>query len=91
MMRGRFYHDSETGLPHLIRHDVSEDEVVEVFSAPGEDRPGRDGSRVMIRQTGAGRHLRVIYVRDPNPDSFFEITAYELTGKPLHDHRRRQR
>jgi hypothetical protein len=33
--------------------------------------------------TASGRYLRVIYVPDPEPDSVFVITAYELTGKPL--------
>ena len=36
-----------------------------------------------IWQTGAGRYLRVIYVPDPDPESVFVITAYELKGKPL--------
>jgi hypothetical protein len=27
--------------------------------------------------------IRVIYVPDPEPESFFVITAYELHGKPL--------
>jgi hypothetical protein len=35
--------------------------------------------------------LRVIYVPDPEPDSIFVITAYELRGKPLAAYRRRQR
>jgi hypothetical protein len=35
--------------------------------------------------------LRVIYVPDPEPDSVFVITAYELTGKPLVAYRRRRR
>lgn len=46
--------------------------------ASGEDRPGRKGSRVAIGQTRSGRYLRVIYVPDPEPDSVFVITAYEL-------------
>ena len=37
----------------------------------------------MIGQTRAGRHICVIYVPDPEPDSVFVITAYELAGKPL--------
>ncbi len=37
------------------------------------------------------RHLRVIYVPDPEPESVFVITAYELTGKPLLAYRRRRR
>jgi hypothetical protein len=87
----RFYLDSATGEPHIHRHDVNQEEVEEVLTSPGEDRPGRDGSRVAIGQTVSGRFLRVVYVRDPGPDSVFVITAYELRGKPLLAYRRRQR
>ena len=38
-----------------------------------------------------GRYLRVIYVPDPEPDSVFIITAYELAGNPLKAYRRRRR
>lgn len=44
-----------------------------------------------IGQTKAGRYLRVIYVPDPEPDSVFVITVYELRGKPLAAYRRRRR
>lgn len=60
----RFYIDPETGLPHIYGHGVVEEEVEEVLRAPGEDRPGREGSRTAIGQTRAGRYLRVIYVPD---------------------------
>lgn len=63
----------------------------QVLRHPGEDRPGKEGSRVAIGQTEAGRYLRVIYVPDPEPDSNFVITAYELSGKPLLAYRRRRR
>ena len=88
-----FYIDRQTGLPHIYRHGVDEQEVEDVLRRPGEDRPGQEGSRVAIGQTRAGRYLRVIYVADPEPDSVFVITAYELTGKPLkaYRHRRRRR
>ena|SRR5215510_1173447 len=33
------------------------------------DYPGREGARVAIGQTNAGRYLRVIYVLDPVSDS----------------------
>ncbi|MGH8650441.1 MAG: hypothetical protein ACREUP_14235 [Burkholderiales bacterium] len=56
-------------------HRVEEYEVEEVLGKPVEDRPGREGSRVAIGRTRAGRHLRVIYVPDPEPDSVFVITA----------------
>lgn len=90
-MNIRFYIDPETRMPHIYRHGVDEEEVEEVLIKPGEDRPGRDGSRVAIGQTRAGRYVRVIYVPDPEPDSVFVITAYQLTGKPLLAYRRRRR
>lgn len=90
-MKIRFYIDPETGLPHIYKHDVHEDEVEDVLRHPGEDRPGNNGSRVAMGQTDAGRYLRVIYVPDPEPNSVFVITAYELKGKPLKAYRRRRR
>ena len=90
-MRLRFYQDPETGLPHVRRHGVSEREAEDVLSAPGEDRPGHEGARVALGQTRDGRYLRVIYVADPEPDSVFVITAYELRGKQLLAYRRRRR
>jgi hypothetical protein len=87
----RYYIDPETELPHIYRHDVEETEVEEVLSNPGEDRPGREGSRVAIGRTSDGCYLRVIYVPDPAPNSVFVITAYELQGKPLIAYRRRRR
>ena len=90
-MRLRFYIDPATGQPHIYNHGVTEEEVEEVLESPGEDRPGRAGSRVAIGQTEAGRHLKVIYVPDPEPASVFVITAYELGGKPLLAYRKRER
>jgi hypothetical protein len=87
----RFYDDPETGEPHIYGHSVDEEEVEDVLSRPGEDRPGREGSRVAIGQTRAGRHLKVIYSPDQEPNSVFVITAYELRGRPLMAYRRRKR
>lgn len=87
----RYYIDPRTANLHIHTHDVFEHEVEEVLAQPGEDRTGSNGSRVIIGQTDAGRYLRVIYIRDPEPDSVFVITAYELTGKPLKAYRRRQK
>ena len=70
---------------------MNEDEVLQVLSRPGEDRPGREGSRVAIGRTESGRYLRIIYVPDPDTNSNFVITAYELKGKPLFAYRQRQR
>jgi hypothetical protein len=90
-LRTRFYVDPVTGMPHIHNHGIDEEEVVEVLGKPGEDRPGREGSRVALGKTDGGRYLRVVYVPDPEPDSIFVITAYELTGKPLAAYRRRRR
>ena len=90
-MNIRFYLDPETGEPHIYKHSVTDDEVEDVIRRPGEDRPGREDSRIAMGQTRDGRHLRVIYVPDPEPESIFVITAYELRGKTLTAYRRRRR
>jgi hypothetical protein len=87
----RFYRDAESGEPHMAQHGVSEQEAREVLARPLEDRPGREGSRVALGQTAAGRYLRVIYVPDPEPDSVFVITAYDLGPKAKRALRRRRR
>ena len=61
-MNIRFYIDPETGLPHIYKRGVEEGEVEGVLESPGEDRPGRDGSRVALGQTRDGRFLRGIYL-----------------------------
>lgn len=90
-MRIRFYIDHDTQLPHVHVHGVREAEVEQVLRRVGEDRPSKDESRVAVGRTDAGRCLRVIYVPDPEPDSVFVITAYELKGKALLAYRRRRR
>jgi hypothetical protein len=66
---------------------VNEDEVIEVLERPGEDRAGREGSRIALGQAASGRYLRI----DPEPDSVFVITAYDLVGKSLVAFRRRRK
>ncbi len=88
-MNIRFYIDPETGFPHIYNHNVDEDEIWDILNNPGEDRPGREGSRIAIGQTCNGRYIRVIYV--PESDGVFVITAYELKGKPLSAYHRRRR
>ena len=90
-MKIRFYIDPETAIPHVYNHDVSEAEVEEVLKNAGEDRSGPEGSRIAIGRTSTGRYLRIIYVPDPEPDSNFVITAYELRGKALTAYRRRMK
>ncbi len=68
---------------------MEEVEVIDVLEKPGEDRAGREGSRIALDRKASGRYLRVVYVPDPEPDSVFVITAYELTGKPPAAYRQR--
>jgi hypothetical protein len=90
-VRLRYYLDPATDEPHIYGHNVSEEEVAEVLAKPLEDRAGRGGSRVAVGQTDAGRYLRVIYVPDPEPETAFVVTAYDLGPKALKALRRRRR
>jgi len=83
--------DPATGQPHIFRHNVQENEVEGVLAKPIEDRAGTEDSRVAVGQTEAGRYLRVIYVPDPQLDSAFVITAYDLGPKALKALRRRRK
>jgi hypothetical protein len=87
----RYFIDPETGLPHIYRHDVTEEDVEDVLRRPIEDRPGRGGSRVAVGQAETERYLRIIYVPDPIPDSVLVITAYPLGWRALRALRRRRR
>ena len=87
----RYYIHPETAQPHIYRHAVTEQEVEEVLRRPMEDRPGREGSRVGVGRTQAGRYLRVVYMPDQAPDSAFVITAYQLGAQSLRALRRRRR
>jgi hypothetical protein len=87
----RFFVDLETGEPHIWGHGITEDEVRETLRAPYDDRAGREGARVALGQTVAGRYLRVVYVQDVEPDSAFVITAYEIGPKARKALRRRWR
>jgi hypothetical protein len=90
-MQLRFYKDPDTGEPHIYNHGVSEEEVWQVLSRPGEDRPSSDDSRMAMGQTAAGRYLRIVYVPDSVGDGIFVVTAYELRGNQLKAFRRRRR
>ncbi len=87
----RYYHDPETGLPHIYDHGVTEAEVEWILAHPGEDDACSGDSRQALGQTVDGRYLRVIYVPDEEGDGVFVVTAYPLAGKQLKAFRRRQR
>jgi hypothetical protein len=89
-MEIRFYHDPSSGQPHIFHHAVGEDEVQMFWrrrAKTGLVVKGPDA----IGQTSGGRYLRVTYVPEPDSDSAFVITAYELKGKPLLAYKRRMR
>jgi len=90
-MELRFYIDPESGEPHIYQHRVSEEEAEDVLRRPIEDRAGNDGARVALGQTRAGRYLRVVYVPDPEPQSLFVITAFNLGRKALRALKRRRK
>ena len=60
--RIRFYFDPQTGEPHTLEHDVSEDEVEEVLSQPLEDR---SGSQSQARAAPEGKEKTVSTTRFP--------------------------
>ena len=90
-MKLRFYEDPETGQPHIYGHTVTESEVEEVLARSLEDRAGTEGSRLALGQTASGRYLRVVYVPDPEPESAFVVTAYDLGPKAKKAVQRRRR
>jgi hypothetical protein len=47
-LRIRFYIDPSTGAPHILNHQVGEEEVADVLEGPGEDRAGGEGSRIAL-------------------------------------------
>jgi len=55
----RFYVDPEDGEPHIHRHGVLEQEVIDILTRPLEDRTGVEGSRVALGQTSAVTLSRV--------------------------------
>ncbi len=88
-MKIRFYIDPKTKDPHIHRHKVTEQEVEDILSHPGETVLGTRGHELPLVRPGFGRYLRVVYV--PEPESIFVITAYDLSGKALIAYRRRMR
>ena len=90
-MNIRYNIDGETDLPHMYRHNVSQEDVEDVLRHPVENRPGDGNSRVLLGRTRHGRMLRVIISIDADGRGVFVVTAYDLRGKPLHALRRRMK
>jgi len=90
-MKIRFYIDPITKEPHIYKHNIYENDVIDILSHPGEDRKGKNNSRVAIGRTQTVRYIRVIYVYVSIPESIFVITAYEIKGKTLAAYKRRKK
>jgi hypothetical protein len=90
-MELRFWNDPETGQPHIFGHGVTEEEVRQVLNRPGLNFPAGRNSRSIMGQTSAGRYLKVVFVPDPDGQSGFVVTAYQLRGKGLKAYRRARR
>jgi hypothetical protein len=69
-MKIRYNVDADTGLPHVYRHNVSEDEIEDVLRDPIERRRGDGDSQVLIGRTAQGRFLRVIVSVDRDDGVF---------------------
>lgn len=89
-MNIRFYIDVDTQRPHIEAHGLSAGEAVQALLNADEDFAGRDGARIAIGRTSAGKRLRIIYTLDSD-GSVFVITGYRLEGKALKAFNRRSK
>lgn len=70
--------DPEGNVQHCAEHDVSQEEVEEVFAnVIDEDVSASSGRPVVFGDTRAGRHLMVVYELI-DPDTVYPVTAYEV-------------
>jgi uncharacterized DUF497 family protein len=70
--------DPEGNVQHCSEHDVSKDEVEEVFeNVIDEDVSASSGRPVVFGDTRAGRHLMVVY-EQIDPETVYPVTAYEV-------------
>ena len=88
-MHIRFYRDPATGEPSTT---MMSQKMKSKMSSVAQVKTTWVGKGLVLPSVRHGLEVfRVIYVPDPEPDSIFVITAYELRGKPLTVYRRRQR
>jgi len=70
--------DPEGNVQHCSEHGVTKEEVEEVFqNATDADTSRSSGRPVVFGDTGAGRHLMVVYERI-DADTVYPVTAYEV-------------
>ena len=70
--------DPDGNVQHCAEHDVTKEEVEEVFQlASDADLSRSSGRPVVFGDTNAGRHLMVVY-ETIETDTVYPITAYEV-------------
>jgi len=79
-LKFRFYIDPETSEPHVYKHEVKEQEIIEIFTERSYfERIRQDGSFEAIARTSSRRYLRIAFRR--TEEEFFIITAYDIEDK----------
>ena len=69
---------TEKSEDHIAKHNVTPDEVEEVlFGRPRLWVPGRQGTRLCLGQTDAGRYLLVVTAQS-GEDQIFIVTARDM-------------
>lgn len=70
--------DPKGNVQHIAKHNVTKEEVEDVFDRPsGTDTSRSSGRPMVFGDTRAGRHLVVIY-ESIDASSAYPITAYDV-------------
>jgi uncharacterized DUF497 family protein len=70
--------DPDGNVQHFAEHDVTKEEVEEVFeNATDADISRSSGRPVIFGDTDAGRHLMVVF-DEIDEDTVYPVTAYEV-------------
>jgi uncharacterized DUF497 family protein len=73
--------DPDGNVQHCAEHDVTKEEIEEVFqNATDADISRSSGRPVVFGDTTAGRHLMVVY-EEIDADTVYPVTAYEVTRR----------
>jgi len=70
--------DPDGNVAHRAEHDVTKDEVEEVFENANDADVSRSSGRpVLFGDTSSGRHLMIVF-EFINVDMIYPITAYDV-------------
>jgi uncharacterized DUF497 family protein len=70
--------DPEGNVKHCAEHDITKEEVEEVFqNATDKDTSHSSGRLVIFGDTSAGRHIMAVY-EQIDDDTVYPVTAYEV-------------